>query len=1026
MKQTQLVRVRIGEFELDLRTGELRSGDGTTVLQEQPLQVLRMLVEREGELVSREQIRQKLWPNDTIVEFDHSINAAIKNLRRALGDSADEPKYIETLARRGYRLMVPVERVTTGDSSGGLAATIHVSVVGPQSEPGLVGRTVSHYRVLELIGGGGMGVVYRAEDLKLSRQVALKFLPEDLGSESGAMERFSREARAASSLDHVNICSVHEFGEHDGRPFIVMPLLKGQTLRDLLAALATNGELMPLEELLDVAIQISDGLQAAHEKGIIHRDIKPANIILTEKGVVKVLDFGLAKLQEGSHAEDVTAAAAIAGAPSSAALHLTRTGSAMGTAAYMSPEQVRGERLDARTDIFSFGLVLYEMATVQKAFDADDVATLKDAILHQTPTPALKLIPRLPHKLGSIIDKCLQKDRNLRYQQASDVRADLQALKRFSEGKLSRPTAMALVACAAILVAALALGFRWFFARPRPQPFSKFEISQVTDTGLASVAAISRDGKFILNVQNDNGQQSLWLRNVPSGSNTQIVPPAVATYRSVTFSPDGNYIYFQRGMGRTPNILDEFRAPLLGGDPQMVAHDIDSNVSFSPDGSRMAFFRDNNPSEGRMRLISTSADGKDEKVLLEAKLYSAYLLQPAWSPDGKEIAFTEDYTEDALGRVQLFELASGRVRTLYSTKDAEFLSLAWAGTDTIAVVYANRASGLHQGQIGLISYSGRSFRPLTNDTTSYVGAHLLAPLSASGTGREIVGVQNKQTNRIEVMTFGNGVASDLKEIMSVHDSLGGLSWTPDGRILYSRRNRLILINENGPEKTVFASDPSMPVSSPDACRDGRHVVFEWRFHDGTSLFGVSRVDVDGTNARQLTSGELYFFPRCSPDSQEIAFQDQNNKQLKMPLSGGTPEVFLREWNISISSWSPDGKQIALVTTLRNQKGAYEKKIVLYSFESHTKKYLPCNPNLSANGSLEFSPDGKSIAYAIREKRGDNIWLQPLDGTPGRTITNFPDDSIPLFRFSLDGKHLALIHSHADSDVVLIRDPSGPK
>ena len=742
--------------------------------------------------------------------------------------------------------------------------------------------------------------------------------------------------------------------------------------------------------------------------------------------MAKILDFGVAKLQEGSHAEDVTAAAAIAGSSSSAALHLTRTGSAMGTAAYMSPEQVRGERLDARTDIFSFGLVLYEMATVQKAFDANDATTLKDAILNQTPTPALKLNPRLPHKLGPIIDKCLQKDRNLRYQHASDIRADLQALKRDTEGKLSKPAVMALVVCAVILVAALALGLRWFLARPRPQPFSKFEISQITDTGLASAAAISPDGKFILNVHNDNGQQSLWLRNIPSGSNTQIIPPASVTYRSVTFSPDGNYIYFQRGMGRTPNLLEEFRAPLLGGEPQMVVHDIDSNVSFSPDGSRMAFFRDNNPSEGRMRLISISADGNDEKVLLEAKLYSAYLVQPAWSPDGKEIAFTEDFTEGALGRVQLLDLATGRVRTLYSTKDAEFLSLAWAGTGTIAVVYANKASGLHQGQIGLISYPGRSFRPLTNDTTSYVGAHLLAPVSASGTGREIVAVQNKQTDRLEVMTLGASVASDLKEILSVHDTLNGLSWTPDGKILYARRNRLMLTNENGSEEAAFTSDPSMPVSDLDVCRDGRHVVFLWRFHDGTFFENISKVDMDGSNARQLTSGETYFFPRCSPDSQQVAFQDQNNKQLKIPLSGGTPEVFMREWNISNLAWSPDGKQVALVTILRNPKGASEKKIVLYSFDSHTKKYLPCNPNFSANGTLGFSPDGKSIAYVIRKKRGDNIWLQPLDGSPGRTITNFPSDSIPLFRFSPDGKHLALIHSHADSDVVLIRDPTGPK
>src|SRR5271165_3758058 len=343
MKNTLAVRVRIGVFELDLKSGELRNNGDKTVLREQPLQSLRMLTEREGELVAREEIRKKLWPNDTIVEFDHSINAAINKLRKALGDSADEPKYIETVARRGYRLVVPVEWVSVEDSptptlspkageKGGAPApspkpgekepAVSLPKAGAPAEGspdgvvaqvaggagvaaaalpdpgGLTGRTVSHYRVLEIIGGGGMGVVYRSEDLKLGRQVALKFLPEELGNEPEVLERFSREARAVSSLDHPNICSIFEFGEHEGRSFMVMQLLEGETLRDRLAACEGT---LPLEELLGIGIQVSDGLQAAHERGIIHRDIKPATIFLTTKGVCKILDFGLAKLLEAGN-----------------------------------------------------------------------------------------------------------------------------------------------------------------------------------------------------------------------------------------------------------------------------------------------------------------------------------------------------------------------------------------------------------------------------------------------------------------------------------------------------------------------------------------------------------------------------------------------------------------------------------------------------------------------------------------------------------------------------------------------------
>jgi serine/threonine protein kinase/predicted Zn-dependent protease len=431
MKDTQPARVRFGVFELDLNSGELRAGEDKAVLREQPLQVLRMLVEREGELATREEIKKKLWPNDTIVEFDHSINAAIRNVRRALGDSADEPKYIETLARRGYRLMVPVEWVEQLPVvSGQLSEPASAAGLRTAPQPSvLAGRTVSHYRVLDVIGGGGMGVVYRAEDLKLGRQVALKFLPEELGSDAQALERFSREARAASSLDHPNICPIHEFGEHEGRPFMVMQLLEGQTLSDRLAA---DGRALPPTEVLDIGIQVSDGLQAAHEKGIIHRDIKPANIYLTSKGVVKILDFGLAKLLEGADEDEGRAQAeapTAADSTPSASLRLTRTGATIGTAGYMSPEQVRGEKLDARTDIFSLGLVLYEMATGQRAFTGETAVIVEDAIMNRPPAPAREINPELSPELEEFINKALEKGREQRYRTAAELGSDLERLK---------------------------------------------------------------------------------------------------------------------------------------------------------------------------------------------------------------------------------------------------------------------------------------------------------------------------------------------------------------------------------------------------------------------------------------------------------------------------------------------------------------------------------------------------------------------------------------------------------------------
>ena len=416
-------RVRVGPFEFDLKAGELRDADGKVRrLQEQPFRILLMLVERSGGLVTREEIQKKLWPNDTVVEFDHSIHTAINKLRQAFGDSAEDPKYIETLARRGYRLMVSVQRLDATPIAP------PQSVVAPPPEPsasGLTGKRVSHYRVLEVLGGGGMGVVYKAEDLKLGRRVAMKFLPEEIASNAKALERFEREARAASSLDHPNICTIHEFGEHEGRPFIVMALLEGQTLRDRIAETADP---FSIPELLKLAIQIADGLAAAHEKGIIHRDIKPANVFITKRDEAKILDFGLAKLtdagdHERSRHEDTQTASAND-------LNLSLTGVAMGTVPYMSPEQIRGEKLDARSDLFSFGLVIYEMATRKRAFREETAAELHEAILDRAPVPARELNPALPPRLEEIINKMLEKDRNARYQSAAELQADLTRLKR--------------------------------------------------------------------------------------------------------------------------------------------------------------------------------------------------------------------------------------------------------------------------------------------------------------------------------------------------------------------------------------------------------------------------------------------------------------------------------------------------------------------------------------------------------------------------------------------------------------------
>jgi serine/threonine protein kinase/tetratricopeptide (TPR) repeat protein len=475
MKASQRANLRLGAFELDLKSGELRPLEPgperrTIILQEQPFRVLQMLIERAGEIATREDLKKKLWPNDTIVDFDHSINVAIGTLRRVLGDSAAQPIYIETVARRGYRLLVPTSRVESDADQPQSETKDSSAVKGSQTEQlagALLGKKVSHYRVLEIIGGGGMGMVYKAEDLKLGRRVALKFLPDELAEDPVSLLRFEREAQTASSLNHANICTIFEIEEYEGKPFIVMELLDGQTLRDRLLALGP--ETLPQDDLADIAVQICDGLEAAHTHGIIHRDIKPANIFLTKSGPVKILDFGLAKLIEIEESVErepertrLSADSTTESRSAEARINLTRTGMHTGTAGYMSPEQSRREKLDARTDLFSLGAVLYEMATGQRAFAGDDATTVREAVLHQFPVPVRLLNLRISQRLEAVITKGIQKDCEGRYQSAADMRADLERVSGVAQSRF-RPGRKSLAFATLLLIAACAGGSYWHY-----------------------------------------------------------------------------------------------------------------------------------------------------------------------------------------------------------------------------------------------------------------------------------------------------------------------------------------------------------------------------------------------------------------------------------------------------------------------------------------------------------------------------------------------------------------------------------
>jgi serine/threonine protein kinase/tetratricopeptide (TPR) repeat protein len=418
--------IRFGdEFELDLRAYELRRSGQLLKLERIPMALLLLLIEQRGQPVSRDQIVERVWGKDVFLDTDNSINAAIRKIRQVLKDDPEQPRFVQTLTGRGYRFIAPVEEF-------GPSAVDAIGSSAPgQPHQDLIGKKIGNYRVLQLLGGGGMGVVYQAEDLKLGRRVAIKFLPSELATDPKAFERLEREARAASALDHPNICPIYHLGEHEGQPFIVMQLLEGQTLREWIEGPVNRPAAQRIGQALDLAIEIVDGLEAAHQKGIIHSDIKPANIFITNRGHAKILDFGIAKFGDTAESADQKVDLNVVGDRDETALadpHLTRSGS-IGTPPYLSPEQIGRERLDARTDLFSFGLVLYEMVTGERAFSGSTAGEIRAAVLNRPPAALREVVPEAPEKLEQIVSQALTKDREHRYQNAAAIREDLQYLK---------------------------------------------------------------------------------------------------------------------------------------------------------------------------------------------------------------------------------------------------------------------------------------------------------------------------------------------------------------------------------------------------------------------------------------------------------------------------------------------------------------------------------------------------------------------------------------------------------------------
>jgi len=944
------------------------------------------------------------------VESDPQRRAAV--LDEACGDDSD--------------LRAQVEALLSSDQS---ARSKMQNAVRSEFESvafSLTGTTVSHYRILGGLGGGGMGLVYRAEDIKLGRRVAIKFLPEESAKDPAALQRFEREARSASALEHPNICPIYEFGEHEGQPFLVMQLLEGQTLRELIASAEPGKPPCSVHTLIDIAIQISDGLNAAHRQGIIHRDIKPANIFVTTPGEVKILDFGLAKLVYAD-AETLQPEQNKNRLP--ADLFLSRTGITMGTAAYMSPEQVRGEKLDPRTDLFSFGLVLYEMATGKRAIKGETGPELQQAVLDQVPIPPRILNAALPAKLEKVILRSVEKDRHARYQSASEIRADLQKLKGEMEAHHLRWWAMGAG------VALVAVSSIWFARHQRqsPPPFPELKLHQLTANSPENNVLggmISPNGRYLAY----SDLRGLHVKVLETGETRTIPRPKELglsfDWKCAAWSPDSRrFLANSIPGGKNPReIVDDdvtiWLVPLESGIPQKFRSRAFA-WSFSPDGSLIAFGTKNG-THGPREIWVMDANGEHSRKLFESGNEDT-INTASWSADGERLV----YARDAGAEISLFSRDLKGGPPILLERPAEIAD-KWIDYGTTLPDGRTISSVTEKGGIGT---STCNFWELKNDLrtgkviekprqlTHWAG-FCMDPTSVTADGRKLVYTQMAGHPTVYVADLQAGETRIAKERhLTLSESMDVVAdWTPDSQSIIFWSNRSgqpgiyrQRLDEDTPEP-LLAKQENLNVCC--VTPDGHWFIYLTSSSTGQpqgATGELMRIPVAGGTSQELFSTRnLQWFGCARTPSKLCAISERNEDRKEVivtsfdPERGRGREVARIVLDPNVNDWtmalSPDGKDFAVIS----RSGA---PLQILSIQGAVLQEIKI-PEWSNSGPIVWAADGKAVFVPVVDPEGAKLLNVSLRGDVHTIRVNRGGNytsGVP----SPDGRHLA-IESTADN------------